>query len=87
MSLTDTSSMRSSSNSSGDFSPWRSRTRISSAEGYLLLRKKTQNITPTITKTIRRTNRKNPSIDNMVRRLAQKARRLWTCSEVGSTKD
>jgi hypothetical protein len=40
--------------------------------GYLPLRKKTQNITPTITKTIRRANRKNASIANMVRRLAKR---------------
>jgi len=86
-SFTGTSSMRSRSKSSGGFSPWRSRTRTCSAEGYLPLRKKTHNFTPTITKTIRRANRKNASIANMVRRLAQKARRLWTWSEVGSTKD
>jgi len=75
-SFTGTSSMRSRSKSSGGFSPWRSRTRTCSAEGYLPLRKKTHNFTPTITKTIRRANRKNASIANMVRRLAQKARRL-----------
>jgi hypothetical protein len=39
-SLTGTSSMP-----SGGFSPWHSSTRTSSAEGYLPLRKKTQNIT------------------------------------------
>ena len=86
-SFTGTNSMRSRSKSSGGFSPWRSSTRTSSAEGYLPLRKKTQNITPTITKTIRRANRKNASIANTVRRLAQKARRLWTWSEVGSTEE
>jgi len=40
-------------------------------EGYLPLRKKNQNISPTITKTIRRANRKNASMDSIDGRLAK----------------
>ena len=45
--------------------------RTSPAEGYLPLRKKNQSISPMITKTIRRANKKNASISSMGDRLAK----------------